>query len=94
MNFFNLLKQMFISFIFETNEYYLSFIGNIETWQEKVISFIIDFLAFSIPLAILLSIFIIPFYFILKSFNKVIKTMRTNVYVEEEREKRFTRKKR
>lgn len=93
MNFFELLKNAFISFIFENMDNYLVYIGTAENFEQKLISFLIDFISFLIPLSIIFSIFIIAFYVIGKAFNKVIKTMRTNVYVEEERMPRSKRKK-
>lgn len=94
MNLFQELKNVLISFIFQNNENYLAYLGSLENFQEQVISFAIDFISFIIPLGILLSIFIIPVYFILQAFNKLIKTLRTNVYVEEERTPREKRKNR
>ena len=93
MNFFELIKNALIDYIFLDLNFYNEYIGTMETFQTQLISFTIDFLAFSIPLFLIVLIFAIPLYFILKAFNKVIKTMRTNVYVEEERESRFKRKK-
>lgn len=92
MNFFQLLKEGFVSFIFENMDNYNSIIGNLEFDHQKFIAFIVESLSFIIPMIILLSIFIIPFYFILVAFNKVIKNLRTNVVTEET--PRFKRKKR
>jgi hypothetical protein len=92
MNFFDTIKNALIEYIFFDLNFYESFIGNYETFQQKTISFLIDFISFIVPLSIVAIIFIIPLYFILKAFNKLIKSFRTNV-VSEEKETRFKRKK-
>lgn len=94
MNFFQLFNDLFINFIFQNRENYIAFIGNLENYQQQTISFIIDFLSFAIPLVIILSIFIIPMYFLIKAFNGVIKNFRTNATTEDFYEKRTKRKKR
>lgn len=91
MYLFNDIKTALVTFIFQNMDNYSAFIGDLETFNQGFISFIIDFISFIVPLSILISIFVIPFYFILKAFNKVIKNLRTNVITEEER---FVRKKR
>lgn len=94
MNLFDLIKNALVSYIFENMDNYLAYIGNLENLQEKTISFLIDFISFLVPLAIIFMIFIIPFYFIIQAFNKLIKSLRTNVYVDEERTPREKRRKR
>lgn len=93
MNFYELIKNALVSFAFGSLENYNIVIGNNEELQQIIISLMVDLVSFIIPFTVLLFIFVIPMYFILKAFNKVIKTMRGNVYVEEEREPRHKRKK-
>lgn len=92
MNIYEEIRDTLINILFGPNGYYESLLES-GLLQNKLITFLTDVIPYLMLLTIIFGIFYIPFHFIFKLFNRIVREVNTNaVSQEKESTTRKTRK--